>query len=101
VFVGATGSALWTFHINQSSAQPDWDALPEIRPADLVAPADLLRGQHYMLGPTVTTFAYMNRYSVTSDYGPFIAPSDARLRRLIREITAIAQLKAMQETDAF
>jgi hypothetical protein len=43
----------------------------------------------------------MNRYSIISDYGAFVAPSDARLRRLIREIAAIAQLKAMQETDAF
>jgi hypothetical protein len=43
----------------------------------------------------------MNRYTVTSDYGPFVAPSDAGLRRLIREIAAIAKLKAMQDTDAF
>ena len=46
-------------------------------------------------------FAYQNRYTITSDYGPFTAPCDARLRRLIREIGAIAQLQAMQETDAF
>jgi hypothetical protein len=99
--LGVTGCAAWTFHVSRSSAQPDWDVPPEIRPTDTVAPAGLLRGQHYVLGPTVATFAYLNRYSVTSDYGPFIAPSDARLRRLIREISAIAQLKAMQETDAF
>jgi len=83
-------------------AQPEWDAQPEIRPTDSVAAADLLlHGPNYALGPTVTTFAYLNRYTVTSDYGPFVASSDARLRRLIREIAAIAQLKAMQETDAF
>ena len=62
---------------------------------------DLVSGPHYSLGPIVTTFAYLNRYTVSSDYGPFVAPSDARLRRLIREIAAFAQLKAMQETDAF
>jgi len=43
----------------------------------------------------------MNRYSVASDYGPFVASSDSMLRRLIREIAAIAQLKAIQQTDAF
>jgi hypothetical protein len=65
---------------------------PEVRAtADIVTP-DLLRGPHYQLGPTVSTFAFMNNYSVTSDYGPFTAPSDARLRRLIREIAAIAEL---------
>ena len=43
----------------------------------------------------------MNRYMVASDYGGFVARSDARLRRLIREIAANAQLKAIQATDAF
>ena len=38
---------------------------------------------------------------VTTDYGPFIAPSDVRLRRLLREIAAIAQLQAMQQSEAF
>jgi len=43
----------------------------------------------------------MNPYSVTSDYGPFTAPSDARLRRLIREIAAIAELQKIHQSDAF
>jgi hypothetical protein len=78
-----------------------WDTLPELRPTEAVLAADLLHGPHYSLGPTVTTLAYLNRYMVTTDYGPFIAPSDVRLRRLLREIAAIAQLQAMQQTDAF
>jgi hypothetical protein len=53
-----------------------------------------LHGAHYTLDPTITTYAYLNRYTVSSDYGPFVAPSDARLRRLLREIAAIAELKA-------
>jgi hypothetical protein len=74
---------------------------PEVRAtADIVAP-DLLRGPHYQLGPTVSTFAFMNHYSVTSDYGPFTAPGDARLRRLIREIAAIAELQKIHQSDAF
>jgi hypothetical protein len=89
-------------HPTRASAEQDWDEQPEIRPTDTVAAAtDLRHGPHYALGLTVTTFAYMNRYTVTSDYGAFTAPSDARLRRLIREIAAIAQLQAMQESDAF
>jgi hypothetical protein len=74
---------------------------PEVRAtADLVPPA-LLHGPHYQLGPTVSTFAFMNQYSVTSDYGPFTAPSDARLRRLIREIAAIAELQKIHQSDTF
>jgi hypothetical protein len=88
-------------HAARAQAVPNWDVPPEIRPVASVVPAHLLRGPHYVLGPDVTTFAYLNRYTVTSDFGVFSAPSDAGLARLIREIAAIAQLKAMQQTDAF
>jgi hypothetical protein len=87
--------------VRRSHAQPDWDSPPEIRPTSSEVGADLLHDPHYVLSPTVTTYAYMNRYTVTSDYGQFVAPSDAGLRRLIREIGAITQLKRVQETDAF
>jgi hypothetical protein len=75
--------------------------LPETRAAADVVPPALLRGPHYQLGPTVRTFAFMNQYSVASDYGPFSPPSDARLRRLIREIAAIAELEKIHQSDAF
>jgi len=66
-----------------------------------VVPPELLRGPHYQLGPTVRTFTFMNQYTVASDYGAFTASSDARLRRLIREIAAIAELKKVHQSDAF
>jgi hypothetical protein len=74
---------------------------PEVRATADVVPPALLRGPHYELGPTVRTFAFMNQYSVTSDYGPFSPPSDARLRRLVREIAAIAELQKIHQSDAF
>ena len=80
--------------------QTAFDA-PEVRATADVVPPALLHGPHYQLGPTVSTFAFMNHYSVTSDYGPFTAPSDARLRRLIREIAAIAELQKIHQSDAF
>ena len=80
--------------------QTAFDSLEVRATADVVPPA-LLRGPHYQLGPTVRTFAFMNQYSVTSDYGPFPATSDARLRRLIREIAALAELQKIRQSDAF
>jgi hypothetical protein len=74
---------------------------PEIRATADVVPQALLRGPHYQLGPTVMTFAFMNQYSVTSDYGSFSPSSDARLRRLVREISAIAALQKIHQSDAF
>ena len=99
--LAATGLSVWMPARSHASIQTDWDIQPENRPTDSTVPADLLHGAHYTLGETVTTLAYLNRYVVTSDYGPFIAPSDARLRRLLREIAAMAQLQGMQQTEAF
>jgi hypothetical protein len=74
---------------------------PEVRAAsDVVLPA-LLRGPRCQLGPTVRTFAFMNQYLVASDYGAFTATSDARVRRLVREIAAIAELQKIHQSDAF
>jgi hypothetical protein len=86
---------------SRAATQADWDTQPEARPTDSVVTADLRSGPHFTLGPTVTTLTYLNRYTVNTDYGPFIAPSDVRRRRLVREIAAIAALQAMQQTDAF
>ena len=86
----------WVAALGQTGFDP-----PEVRAAADVVPPALLRGPHYQLGPTVRTFAFMNQYSVTSDYGPFSPPSDARLRRLIREIAAIAELQKIHQSDAF
>jgi hypothetical protein len=74
---------------------------PEVRAAADVLPPALLAGPHYRVDPTVRTFTFMNQYSVSSDYGGFAAPSDARLRRLVREIAAIAELQKIHQSDAF
>jgi hypothetical protein len=74
---------------------------PEVRAAADVVPPALLAGPHYRVDPTVRTFTFMNQYSVTTDYGVFAAPSDARLRRLVREIAAIAELQKIHQSDAF
>jgi hypothetical protein len=74
---------------------------PEVRTTADVVPSALMAGPHYRVDPTVRTFTFMNQYSVTSDYGIFAAPSDARLRRLVREIAAIAELQKIHQSDAF
>jgi hypothetical protein len=84
-----------------AAAQGGWDSQPETRPTSTVVPAEMVRGPQYVLDPAATTFDYLNRFSAVSDYGPFVAPSEARLRRLIREIAAITELKRIQQTDAF
>src|SRR5215472_18420773 len=95
--VFAVSFVLWE---TAAMGQPAFDP-PELRATSDVVPPELLRGPHYQLGPTVRTFTFMAQYTVASDYGAFTASSDARLRRLIREIAAIAELEKIQQSDAF
>ncbi len=71
------------------------------RPVGDVVSPDLLAGPHYRLAPTVQTSNYLNNFVVSSDYGTFEAPSDAMLRRLVREIHAIAVLHDITLTDSY
>ena len=71
------------------------------RPVRDVLPADMIQGEHYRLAPTVRTFTFLNDFIASSDYGVFEAQSDAMLRRLIREIHAIAVLQGITLTDAY
>jgi hypothetical protein len=73
----------------------------EPRPTRAVVPADLIEGPHFCLAPTVQTFGYLNNFIMSSDYGTFNVQSDAMLRRLVREIHAIAVLQGITLTDAY
>ena len=53
------------------------------------------------MAAVVQTADFLNNFVVTSDYGLFAAPSDAMLRRLLREISAIASLRQISTSDAY
>jgi hypothetical protein len=97
----AASAAALPIGFRPAIGQENWDAQPEIRPASEVLPAAMLKGPHFEIGPTVTTTNYLNAYTVAGEYGSFTAPSDSRLRRLLREIAAIAELKRITQTGAF
>jgi len=71
------------------------------RKASEILPAEMISGSHYTIDERVVTDGFTNRYTVQSDFGPFKAQNDAMLRRLVREINAIAQLKEIENTEAF
>ena len=66
-----------------------------------VLPKELVRGPHYQTLNPVTSDGYMYRMSVRSDYGPFEVTGTGALRKLAREIAAIAQLREIKATKAF
>src|SRR6266850_11382 len=84
-------------HLSVAAAAPPVSfETPTPHPATDVLPAELLRGPHFTVAPMVQNLGYINAYIVNSDFGLFSANGDMMLRRLIREITAIAALREMR-----
>jgi hypothetical protein len=93
-------SAAWGQQSPAPASQGNFETF-QPRPALEAAPAELLHGPHFKVAPTVQTFGYLNTFLVSSDYGVFEAPSDTMLRRLVREIHALAALQEVTRSDAY
>ena len=69
--------------------------------AELLRP-EAIKGPHYRIRNTVVTYSgFMHHYTVDSDYGTFEVTGDGALRKLIREIHAIAALKEVKKSKVF
>ena len=66
-----------------------------------VLPADKISGPHYKIRDTVRCDGFMDHFTVDSDFGVFEVTGDGALRKLLREIQAIAVLKKIQDSDVF
>jgi hypothetical protein len=66
-----------------------------------ILPADKLSGPHYQIQDRVVCFGYMNQFTVNSDYGTFEPSSDYALRKLLKEIQAIAVLREIKESKVY
>jgi hypothetical protein len=74
---------------------------PADRRAAEVLSADLLAGPHHKVKDPVAADGYMYRFAVESPYGPFDVTGLGALRKLVREIHAIAALLDMKNSEAF
>ena len=73
----------------------DFEAAAMTVPASALLEPGLLKGEHYKITAPVTVEGYMNHYTVDSEFGSFSVTGDRALRKLLREIDAIAELKKM------
>jgi len=69
--------------------------------ASKILPPDLMAGPHYKVDETVTNDGYLNKYTIHSEYGDVQVTSTAKLRKYIREIAAVAEMKKIQSSDEF
>jgi hypothetical protein len=87
--------------LNAAQAQQSGFETYEPRPVSAVIGEGLVSGPHYRLAPMVKTVGYFNDFYASTDYGAFEAGSNTMLRRLVREINAIAVLQGITVTDAY
>ncbi len=75
--------------------------VPVAQKASAILPPQLLAGPHYRVRDQVPFYGYMHHYIVDSDYGQFRVTGDMALRKVIREIGAIASLKEVRKSEAY
>jgi len=74
---------------------------PADKRASEVLPSNLRSGPHFRVQDRVAADGYMLRFTVNSDYGTFPITGEYGLRKLIKEIQAIAALKKVSKGEAF
>jgi hypothetical protein len=74
---------------------------PRDKRASEVLPPNLRSGPHFKVQDRVAADGYMLRFTVNSDYGTFPVTGEYGLRKLIKEIQAIAALKKTSKGEAF
>jgi len=100
--ISLTRSGVLVSALLVSSAVLPGDYDPEsmnVSAASLLPP-ETLQGVHYSIANDVLVSGYMNFYTVDSDYGQFTAVGNRNLKKLLHEISAIAELKKMTSADA-
>ncbi len=66
-----------------------------------ILPAEKIKGPHYLIRERVPSFGYMHHFTVDSDFGVFEITGDGALRKLLKEIQAIAALKKIKESKVY
>lgn len=66
---------------------------PDKRNAVQILGNKIVKGPHYTIRDKVITYGYMHHYTVDSDYGVFEVTGDHALLKLLKEISAISELK--------
>jgi hypothetical protein len=84
-----------------ASAQPAQFEVPMNRLASEILTRDQISGPHHRVRQEVVSYGYLHHYTVDSDFGTFDATGDMALRKLLKEIVAIAALREIKASEAF
>jgi hypothetical protein len=81
-------------------AESGFEKEPVLKAQDIVA-ADLLKGPLFTVDPRVPVVGYLDRFTLSSSFGPFQAHGIHMLHIRLQEIQGLAQLDSMSKTKEF
>jgi hypothetical protein len=81
-------------------AQLLYDPQPVFQAADILPPA-LLKGEDYHIHARVVNEELLNRYELTTAFGPLTVEGTDLLKERIQEIQAIRMMETLKGTDVF
>lgn len=82
------------------SAQSRYEAATVLN-ASQILPPDVLAGPNHRVQERVYNDGYLNRYTVDSKFGGFVAVSTPMLRKRIAEINALVRMEQIQNTKEY
>lgn len=87
--------------LSYAAPVPPGFEVPAVQSAADILPKDVIAGPHYRVRDKVVSYGYMHTFLVDSDWGVFEVTGDLALRKLIREIGAIAALQEVKKGQAY
>jgi hypothetical protein len=82
------------------AAQSGYERTTTLSASKILSP-ELLSGPHHRVEETVYNDGYLNRYTVLSKFGGFVAVSTPMLRKRISEINAMVRMEQIKGTKEF
>jgi len=86
--------------VTQAQAASGYETEPVLNAKDLAA-ADLLKGPHFTVNPKVPVKGFMERFTIQSQYGTFLASGQRMLSIRVNEVEALAKLDDLSKTKEF
>ena len=84
-----------------AAAPPVKFELPTDDSVSNVLPPDLISSPYHRVRDKVNSYGYMHHFVVDSDFGVYDVTGDFALRKLVREIWAMASLQQYKKSDAY
>jgi hypothetical protein len=93
-------ASVFCLPIIAESAAPRFESPVSQRASDILPP-QLLSGANFRVRDKVVSYGYMHHFVVDSNFGVFEVTGDLALRKLVREIAAIAALAEVKKGQAY